>query len=768
MKFENIDDLSNKITNADNFKIYTDAHNTKNKSEIPGSPTIVSLNEKSLNVTTQIINEQLNQSEDILSIDAKDQKTLKKETHKHNSKSKLPTNTTTTTSPQYKIISSETLDLNDIGNNKCIQNEELTSSSIQNSERNPESNIELGLGGLNTNEKADIKNKNAKLTSAHVHTGGTTQITRVNASAKLFKPILNFIGIDAPSGTLMDNLFKEFGSLISGNLHIKSVDINILGKQQGSNLNSSFSQSHMNDMNRMPKVEPVKLRSFYTSKKTNFFNMNTNNTNNNEQNRVITTILSFDSLLFNLNVRQVFPNRLNNKNFEVNASTRVGNFATTDIGSTVKGKKDGLFSMVNPIYVSSKENESNNLALNVYEPKYYTKIDTGIQLNNLSQEVNMPLLRLVHQLYSLIADAIEFDKEPNKFVAPELFVEVTAESNNNKSSPQLRDANRHEVKFNKIDNDCWHFIESIIDLEPKCIEKNETSSPSSMKKTQKAAQKQSIISKEAFVARDQSIISFFGWMYIKRVNSKAGLGTLAFNGEMNDIQFDVLLEQKIQPTSSKIQYEGSANLCICSTLGKLTENDTKQNVVQMSLGKSHVFGYLKNLSMNNVISSFVHVGQIYIDVPLRPMVVHGVVYRESKVIEQKILPEIKNFVIFENEEQKSDNENNLGMKENQAAATDGLLENNLSKEKDNNEKKGDSLAKNSDMADSTKANENTNRRNVDFEKKNSSKLKKPPVIFLNGNANNRKAQQAASPHLTIDHSNKTGILELVFKDLRPF
>ena len=27
-------------------------------------------------------------------------------------------------------------------------------------------------------------------------------------------------------------------------------------------------------------------------------------------------------------------------------------------------------------------------------PKYCTKIDTGIQLNNLTQEVNMPLLRL--------------------------------------------------------------------------------------------------------------------------------------------------------------------------------------------------------------------------------------------------------------------------------------------------------------------------------------------------------------------------------------
>lgn len=68
----------------------------------------------------------------------------------------------------------------------------------------------------------------------------------------------------------------------------------------------------------------------------------------------------------------------------------------------------------------------------------------------------------------------------------------------------------------------------------------------------------------------------------------------------------------------------------------------------MSIGKSHLFGYLKNFSVNSMFSSFVHIGQINIDVPLRPTIVHDVVYRESKVIEQKILPEIKNFAIFEN------------------------------------------------------------------------------------------------------------------------
>ncbi len=75
-----------------------------------------------------------------------------------------------------------------------------------------------------------------------------------------------------------------------------------------------------------------------------------------------------------------------------------------------------------------------------------------------------------------------------------------------------------------------------------------------------------------------------------------------------------------------------------------------RNVVQMSIARCHLFCLLKKFQIKNSVSSFVHIGQIHIDVPLRPMLIHGVVYRESKVIEQNILPEIKNFVIFETAE----------------------------------------------------------------------------------------------------------------------
>jgi hypothetical protein len=63
-----------------------------------------------------------------------------------------------------------------------------------------------------------------KLLSGHVG-------PKLRQTNKIFKPILNVIGIDAPSGTLIDNLFKELGALLLGNLNINSVHINILSSE---------------------------------------------------------------------------------------------------------------------------------------------------------------------------------------------------------------------------------------------------------------------------------------------------------------------------------------------------------------------------------------------------------------------------------------------------------------------------------------------------------------------------------------------------------
>ena len=153
------------------------------------------------------------------------------------------------------------------------------------------------------------------------------------------------------------------------------------------------------------------------------------------------------------------------------------------------------------------------------------------------------------------------------------------------------------------------------------------------------------------VHRENLVLTIFGRINIKKIKSKAALGILAFNGEMNNVQLSLTFAQKyLGNSNTKHFHEGSFNTCMDSTFCKLTENDTKQSVVQIHVAKCHLFSYLKKYQLQNNVSSFIHIGQICIDVPLRPMLVHGVVYRESKVIEQNILPEIKNFVNFETDE----------------------------------------------------------------------------------------------------------------------
>ncbi len=323
--------------------------------------------------------------------------------------------------------------------------------------------------------------------------------------------------------------------------------------------------------------------------------------------------------------------------------------------------------MVNPIYTLNTINEvpdstttSTKLkASKLNSQKYHAKIDTILRINNLIQEVNMPLLRLVHQLYSIIADAIDYDKEQNKFMttlAPtnplldplDIHLHLSEHQDSLSQLPTLLRSNSYRNHLaNSSRRDCWKFMDDLIENGQKVTV--ETEVKQSKKSVPKASP--SLATKDAAANNKSLVLTIFGSINIKKIKSRAALGTLAFNGEMNNFQVSLTFVQKHQSPllRSSYLYEGSLNSCVDSTHCNLTESDTKKSVVLMRVAKCHMFSYLKKFQELNSVSSFVHIGQINIDVPLRPMLVHGVVYRESKVIEKNILPEIKNFVIFETE-----------------------------------------------------------------------------------------------------------------------
>lgn len=185
--------------------------------------------------------------------------------------------------------------------------------------------------------------------------------------------------------------------------------------------------------------------------------------------KIITTILSFDDLLFTASVRQVLPELTGGavSPLEASSSKPQGEKNSGGIEATTKP----LLSMSNPLY------EAQTPSKLVSPLKYHTKIDAGIRINELTQEVNMPLLRLVHQIYSIIADAIEYDKEQSSSSSRTMTGATSSMVNTDNKLMAQTAQNQLMTAQSFVNNrDCWRYMAGLIELrdflpEPKQLEK---------------------------------------------------------------------------------------------------------------------------------------------------------------------------------------------------------------------------------------------------------------------------------------------------------
>lgn len=222
--------------------------------------------------------------------------------------------------------------------------------------------------------------------------------------------------------------------------------------------------------------------------------------------------------------------------------------------------------MVNPLYVLNTINEipetTKIKTSKLNSHKYHAKIDTNLRINNLTQEVNMPLLRLVHQLYSIIADAIDYDKEQNKLMCTS-FPGTTGEElayepvDSMNQFPLIADFKQHPFNRNSLNRsgryvagtkkDCWKFMDDIIEnreLAPGQKITTESELTSSQKNKNKILNTLEKNKNSILALRDNLILTIFGSINIKKIKSRAALGTLAFIAEMNNMQLSLTFGQK--------------------------------------------------------------------------------------------------------------------------------------------------------------------------------------------------------------------------------
>jgi hypothetical protein len=130
---------------------------------------------------------------------------------------------------------------------------------------------------------------------------------------------------------------------------------------------------------------------------------------------------------------------------------------------------------------------------------------------------------------------------------------------------------KYKPSTQSMSKDCWTYMLSILQLndfvpEPKYVEKiNE------INKELKHPRKSYVHVTKNVVDKEQSVVSFFGWVNINQIDSRASLGTVTFDGQMKNIQLSSVFGKKIDDLSDR-SINGSLNLRVGATNGKFTQN----------------------------------------------------------------------------------------------------------------------------------------------------------------------------------------------------
>jgi len=313
-----------------------------------------------------------------------------------------------------------------------------------------------------------------------------------------------------------------------------------------------------------------------------------------------------------------------------------------------------------------------------HDQLHSANVQGGVRIQRIRQEVNLSLLRLVYQFYTVFGNAVEYTGINEVIQTDGNFSAQTLDSPEFRSrTSTLRDRPESGIEnlvlktlqsnilqahradeFDDIERPCWKKLRELIvniQLTPevKTPQPNDTISPVQQATT------------------DTLLLSAFGWLIIDEIYYAASLGGLKVEGYMRKVQGSMSLAQKLramkantsQQTSKK--YDGSLILQIESTTLSLkethsTNSDTLINstqtkshdyssatsqdvsVLDIIIGKSRALTSLQTRGVNLTLSAVTNIGTIAMDVPLRPQEVHALVNRAGRLITsyvQEFLPD---------------------------------------------------------------------------------------------------------------------------------
>jgi hypothetical protein len=200
-------------------------------------------------------------------------------------------------------------------------------------------------------------------------------------------------------------------------------------------------------------------------------------------------------------------------------------------------------------------------------------VQVGIRIQRIQQQVNLSLLRLIHQFYTVVNNGIRSSDTMNSVTADETihfqesdFVRFRSETVATSHPPLNTDIEHRSIPNNvssplhtasasnaPLELDCWRKLRELVDMHriPSDM-KSVSTSKSTNRSTQDTVDKSSKVSStepqsnETTTSNETLLLSSFGWLIIDDIKYGALLGELKVDGCMSKVQGSATLSQRLR------------------------------------------------------------------------------------------------------------------------------------------------------------------------------------------------------------------------------
>ncbi|CAF3490546.1 unnamed protein product [Rotaria socialis] len=235
-------------------------------------------------------------------------------------------------------------------------------------------------------------------------------------------------------------------------------------------------------------------------------------------------------------------------------------------------------------------------------------VQAGIRVQSVKQEVNLSLLRLVYQFYTVVSNAFEYidmdelvKTDANNFQVVNDSLESRSrtttitdnqenyiDKSNKKSSPINNNNNNNNNDLIGAERQCWKRLRKLVATYETSIDiKNLSSTTKNQRNDSQMSSDDSLEEhgKESFrllpkqndIKHETLLLSAFGWLIIDDIYYAASLGGLKVDGCMRKVQGSISLSQRLRNLQANTnihnakKYDGSLIVQIASTSLSLKE-----------------------------------------------------------------------------------------------------------------------------------------------------------------------------------------------------